>query len=373
MKSEQKPLVAVAMSGGVDSSVAAALLQEQGYPLVGMTMRLPESSDLTRSGESVSPVTLSPAYITDARLVAEKLGIPHIVVDVRQVFQEQIVSYFCAEYRAGRTPNPCVVCNPQIKFGVLFEHAQKFGAHLLATGHYVQKIYRQETRRYALQSSDHTAKDQSYFLYRLTQEQLAHAIFPLARFAKAAIRQKARELDLCHVAEKADSQENCFLAGQRYQEFLDNYLPSGDTLPGPVVDTSGQIIGEHQGIHHYTIGQRRGLGIALGAPRYVVAIHPETRTVVVGEHHELFSRKFWVTDLHLMAIERVTTPLSVQVKIRYRNAATPAAIFPGDREDDVLVVLEQPQRAVTPGQSAVFYDGDLVLGGGIIKREPSQT
>jgi tRNA-specific 2-thiouridylase len=190
MKSEQKPLVAVAMSGGVDSSVAAALLQEQGYPLVGMTMRLPESSDLTRSDESASPVTLSPAYITDARLVAEKLGIPHIVVDVRQVFQEQIVSYFCAEYRAGRTPNPCVVCNPQIKFGVLFEYAQKFGAHLLATGHYVQKIYRQETRRYALQRSDHTAKDQSYFLYRLTQEQLAQAIFPLARFAKAAIRQK---------------------------------------------------------------------------------------------------------------------------------------------------------------------------------------
>ena len=366
MRAEQKSRVAVAMSGGVDSSVATALLQEQGYPLLGVTMRLPEAFELKQAGAAVFSETPSPSYIADARLAAEKLGIPHIVVDVRQTFQEQIVAYFCAEYRAGRTPNPCVFCNPQIKFGFLFEHVQRYDVRLLATGHYVQKTYRQETQRYALQASNNTAKDQSYFLYRLTQAQLAHAIFPLANLSKAAIRQKARELGLRHVAEKAESQENCFLAGQRYQQFLEDYLPSDMNPPGLIVDTTGRVLGEHQGIHHYTIGQRRGLGVALGSPRYVVAIHPETQTVVIGANHELFSRKFRVTHLNFMAIERLTEPITVQVKIRYRHAATPATIVPGDRDDEVLVVLEQPQRAVTPGQSAVFYDGDLVVGGGVI-------
>ncbi|GAK57517.1 tRNA-specific 2-thiouridylase mnmA [Candidatus Vecturithrix granuli] len=366
MKAEQKSLVAVAMSGGVDSAVAAALLEEQGYPLLGVTMRLPEAYELKQSGETVFSETPAPSYITDARLVADKLGIKHLVVDVRQAFREQIVEYFCAEYRAGRTPNPCVFCNPQIKFGILFEHAQRYGGLLLATGHYVQKIYQPETQRYALQVSNNTTKDQSYFLYRLTQAQLAHALFPLANLSKEAIRQKAREVGLHHIAEKAESQENCFLAGQRYQQFLEDYLPSDVNSPGLIVDTRGHILGEHQGIHHYTIGQRRGLGIALGAPRYVVKIDPKTHTVVIGENHELFSSKFLVTHLNFIAIERVTEPIKVQVKIRYRNAATPATVFPGDHEDEVLVALERPQRAVTPGQSAVFYDGDLVVGGGVI-------
>lgn len=366
MKAEQKLLIAVAMSGGVDSSVAAALLQEQGYPLLGVTMRLPEANELKQSSETGFSETPAPSYISDARLAADKLGIKHLVVDVRQAFRDQIVEYFCAEYRAGRTPNPCVFCNPQIKFGILFEHAQRYGGLLLATGHYVQKIYQQETQRYALQASNNTAKDQSYFLYRLTQAQLAHALFPLASLSKEAIRQKARELGLHHIAEKAESQENCFLAGQRYQQFLEDYLPPDVNFPGIIVNTRGQILGEHQGIHHYTIGQRRGLGVALGSPRYVVKIDPETHTVVIGENHELFSSKFLASNLSFMAIERVTEPIHVQVKIRYRNTATPATIVPGDRGDEVLVVLEQPQRAVTPGQSAVFYDGDLVIGGGVI-------
>lgn len=366
MRAEQESLIAVAMSGGVDSSVAAALLQEQGYSLLGVTMRLPEAYELKQSGGIDFSAAPLPSYITDARFVAEKLGIPHVVVDVRQTFQEQIVEYFCAAYRVGRTPNPCVLCNPQIKFGILFEHAQRYGARFLATGHYVQKIYQPETRRYTLQASNNIAKDQSYFLYRLTQAQMAHALFPLANLSKAAIRQKARELDLHHIAEKAESQENCFLAGQHYQQFLENYLLSDVNPPGLIVDTSGHILGEHQGIHHYTIGQRRGLGIALGSPRYVVAIHPETHTVVIGENHELFSSKFLVTHLNFMAIERLIEPTNVQVKIRYRNAATPATILPGDGDDEALVVLERAQRAVTPGQSAVFYDGDLVIGGGVI-------
>lgn len=371
MNRQAKPLTAVAMSGGVDSSVAAALLQEQGYPLLGITMRLPDPSELKQAGETAFSTTPPPAYITDARLVAEKLGITHRVVDLRKAFQKHIVEYFCAEYRAGRTPNPCVFCNPQIKFGLLFDHAKRHGARLLATGHYVKILYQQETRRYALQASENTAKDQSYFLYRLTQEQLARALFPLANLTKKAIRQKARELGLRHIAEKAESQENCFLAGQRYQQFLDDYFPSAVNVPGPIVDTSGQVVGEHQGIHHYTIGQRRGLGVALGSPRYVVAIRPETHTVVIGENHKLFSRKFLVTNLNLMTIERVTEPTTVQVKIRYRHPAAPAVIFPGQTEGVVFVELERPQRAVTPGQSAVFYDGDLVLGGGVIQSSSS--
>lgn len=367
MSQQTRSLIAVAMSGGVDSSVAAVLLQEQGYPLIGITMRLPEPHELHHSTTAADRTSSFPSYIEDARLVAEKLRIKHFVVDVRKTFKEQVVDYFCTEYHHGRTPNPCVICNPQIKFGTLLEYAQSCGADLLATGHYVQILYKQQTRRYVLQASDNTAKDQSYFLYRLTQEQLAHAIFPLASLTKEAIRQKARELDLHRIAEKAESQENCFLAGQRYQEFLEDYLPSGINSPGPIVDTDGQIVGEHQGIHHYTIGQRRGLGVALGSPRYVVAIRPETHTVVIGENHELFSSKFLVTNLNFMTIERVTEPISVHVKIRYRHTAAPATIFPTDAQDEVLVVLEHPQRAVTPGQSAVFYDDDLVLGGGIIQ------
>lgn len=348
---QQKPLVAVAMSGGVDSSVTAALLLEQGYSVIGVTMQLFQH----------------PQNITDAKIAAATLGISHYVFDFRQAFQDRIIQYFCKEYEAGRTPNPCVYCNPQIKFGLLFEKSEKFGAQRLATGHYVNVEYDDTRHRYLLRTATTAAKDQSYFLYRLSQEQLARSMFPLARMTKKTIREKAKKLKLEHVAEKEESQENCFIAGQSYQQFLEDYLPPGAKKPGPIVDTTGKVLGQHQGIHLYTIGQRKGLGIALGTPRYVVAIHPETNTIVIGENDDLLAQEFFVHHLNYIAIDRLTSPMDAEVKIRYRNPGTRAQIIPGESDDEVKVIFETPQRAVTPGQSAVFYQDDIVVGGGIIQ------
>jgi tRNA-specific 2-thiouridylase len=338
------------MSGGVDSSVTAAILREQGYEVIGVTMQLFQEAQ----------------NIADAKVTADALGIPHYVFDFRPVFEEQIIGYFCNEYLAGRTPNPCVRCNPQIKFGLLFDKARDVGATLFATGHYVNVVQYPTTGRYTLKAASAKAKDQSYFLYRLSQEQLARTLFPLAIWTKEQIREKARTLGLTHVAAKTESQENCFIGEQSYQQYLANSLPSESRQSGPIVDTHGNVLGEHQGIHLYTIGQRRGLGIALGSPRYVVAIHSDTNTVVVGENADLFTQEFTVRDLNFLAVERLDTPLECHVKIRYRNAATSARVFPGPEPGEMTVHFETPQRAVTPGQSAVFYEDDLILGGGII-------
>lgn len=351
MQFHSKPPVAVAMSGGVDSSVAAALLMEQGYPVIGVTMQLFQD----------------PRNIDDAKATADKLSIPHYVYDFRQEFQEQIIRYFCDEYAAGRTPNPCVFCNPRLKFGLLFEKARGVGAQVFATGHYVRILYDEVNSRYLLKAATTKTKDQSYFLYRLSQEQLARTLFPLATMTKDQIREKARILGFDHVAEKVESQENCFVMDQSYQQFLEKTLPPEAKKPGPIVDTQGNVLGEHRGIYLYTIGQRRGLGIALGSPRYVVAIHPETNTVVIGENSDLFTSQFLVGDLNFIAIDQLIFPMNCQVKIRYRNAATPACLVPGDSPDEVNVIFETSQRAVTPGQSAVWYQDDIVLGGGIIK------
>jgi tRNA-specific 2-thiouridylase len=237
----------------------------------------------------------------------------------------------------------------------------------MATGHYVNVEYDEITCRYLLRSATTAAKDQSYFLYRLTQEQLARTLFPLASKTKETIRKKAKKLGLDHVATKEESQENCFVTDQSYQRFLEDYLPPESKKSGPIVDTAGNVLGQHRGIYLYTIGQRRGLGIALGSPRYVVAIDPEKNTVVIGENAELFTQEFFVRDLNFVAIDRLTSSLDVEIKIRYRNPATPARILPGKNNDEVKVIFETPQRAVTPGQSAVFYQGDIVVGGGIIQ------
>jgi len=359
--------IAVAMSGGVDSSVTAALLLREGYTIFGLTMRLPKAQEFFAESP-LSGVNEEPPYIRDARRTAENLGIPLHIVDIREQFQEQIIRYFCEEYYAGRTPNPCVYCNPMIKFGALFEYAQSLGAQGLATGHYVKREYHNIYRRYVLRAASNAAKDQSYFLYRLSQEQLARSLFPLGGMTKDEVRQAARMFGLKELAEKSESQEICFISEQSYQQFLDAYFPAGKDLSGRITDTSGRVLGTHQGIHLYTIGQRKGLGVALGSPRYVVELNPETNTVVIGENQELFTERFSVRDLTMMALERLSAPLHCQVKIRYRNAATPAVVLPGETPEEAIIELEQPQRAVTPGQSAVFYDGDVVLGGGIIER-----
>ena len=361
-----KSRIAVAMSGGVDSAVAAALLLQAGYDIFGLTMRLPAHELL----DAATPpdVGEEPPYVRDARHVAEHLGIALHVVDIRQQFREQIVRYFCEEYYAGRTPNPCVYCNPTIKFGTLFEYAKTLGAEGFATGHYVKCDYHAAYRRYVLRAASNAAKDQSYFLYRLSQEQLARSLFPLGGMTKEEVRRAAHTFGLKEAAEKSESQEICFITDQSYQQFLKMYSASHPNMPGNIIDTSGNALGQHQGIHLYTIGQRKGLGVALGSPRYVVELNPETNTVVIGENDELFTSRFSVHDVNMIAFEQLAAPLACQVKIRYRNAATPATVLPGEIPGEAAVMLQQPQRAVTPGQSAVFYDGDIVLGGGIIER-----
>ena len=353
MKDKTRATVAVAMSGGVDSSVAAALLLEQGYAVIGVTMQLFQDTH----------------NVDDARKTADDINIPHYIFDFREVFEARITRYFSAEYAAGRTPNPCVLCNPLIKFGLLFDKAHELGADLFATGHYVNVVHVQHeaTGRYTLKAASAKGKDQSYFLYRLSQQQLARTLFPLATHTKDEIRERARRFHLDHVADKAESQENCFVGEQSYQQYLEQYLDPEARKPGPIVDTQGSVLGEHQGIHRYTIGQRRGLGIALGTPRYVVAIQADTNTVVVGENTNLMHNTCRVRDVNFLAIAPLIAPLGCQVKIRYRNAATPAIITPGPRNDEFTVRFETPQRAITPGQSAVFYQDDLVLGGGIIQ------
>ena len=365
-KHQTAPIIAVAMSGGVDSSVAAALLLEQGHSIFGVTMRLPQARELL-DGAQHAPESEEPAYLRDAQRAADILGIRLLVVDVRQAFRERIIQYFCEEYVAGRTPNPCVVCNPLIKFGLLFDHSAAAGAERLATGHYVKAEYQAASGRYLLRAASDAAKDQSYFLYRLSQAQLARAIFPLGGMTKADIRERAKYFGLTHVAEKAESQENCFVANQSYQAFLQQFLSSRPKA-GKILDTQGHEVGTHQGIHLFTIGQRKGLGVAFGSPRYVVEIRPDANAVVIGENHDLFASRFAVKQVNLIAVERLREPLRCRVKIRYRHAAAPATVLPTAQPDEVLVALDEAQRAVTPGQSAVFYNEDVLIGGGVIER-----
>jgi len=362
---QHQPLVAVAMSGGVDSSVTAAVLLEQGYPVIGVTMWLPTLAELQQGVLQCSD-TPSPA-IREAQKIAAWLGIRHEVIDLRPEFYQRIIRYFCEAYAAGRTPNPCVWCNPQIKFGRLFEQARQLGAEMLATGHYAGVRYDAAQGRYVLLAAENNPKDQSYFLHRLSQAQLSRTIFPVGHLTKDAVRAKAQAIGLDQQITPAESQGNCFLADQRYHQLFEAYFARNMPPPGPITDTSGKVLGEHQGIHLYTVGQRKGLVIALGAPRYVVELRPETNTVVIGEDQDLYCEGFTVRQVHWSALERLSALLNMAVKVRYRNAATPALMTPGQRPEEVYVTLTPPKRAVTPGQSAVFYEGHVVLGGGVIE------
>jgi tRNA-specific 2-thiouridylase len=363
--------IAVAMSGGVDSSTVAAMLRAEGYDVVGLTMQLWNQRRLAgREGmpESVQGRCCSLDDVYDARRVAETIGIPYYVVNHEDRFERDVVRPFVQEYLSGRTPIPCSLCNNHLKFDQLLTVAQQIGADAVATGHYARVEFDDSTERWLLKRPTDRSKDQTYFLFGLTQEQLSRTLFPLGGMIKPEVRELARKHGLA-LAEKPDSQEICFVPGGDYKKFLDAYLAEqGDSLPdtaGELVTTDGRVIGEHSGIHNFTVGQRKGLGVATGSPLYVLQINGDKRQVTVGEQENLYSRTLLTKRTNLISIDNLSDPMRVSVKIRHRHEPATAAIEKTG-PDEILVTFDQPQRAVTPGQAAVFYDGDVVVGGGWI-------
>lgn len=354
----RRPRVVVAMSGGVDSAVAAGLLARQGYDVIGITMRLWTKEDPAAPRHQRRCCSVEDT--DDARAAADALGIPHYVLNMEREFGARVVDYFVDEYARGRTPNPCLACNQHVKFDALLARAEALGAEYLATGHYA-RIECSGGRYHLLRAVD-TEKDQSYVLYTLGQRELARTLFPVGGYTKPEVRALARELGL-PVAAKPDSADICFIPDGNYRAFLSSRL---GLTPGPIVDETGAVVGQHRGVAAYTVGQRKGLGVALGTPRYVTAIDPARNVVVIGPEEELLTRRALVEDVHWVSGEAPPAPVRLEVKIRYRTEPATALVVPC--EGGAEVRFERPQRAVTPGQAAVFYDGDEVLGGGIIAR-----
>lgn len=359
MKVKQR--IVVAMSGGVDSSVAAALLKEQGHEVIGMTMQIWDYSKFTAPDGKSFGSCCSMDDVYDARRVAEQIGIPFYVINFEEAFQQAVIDRFCDDYFAGRTPNPCVLCNQVLKFERLLHKAKELQADALVTGHYAQTD--QVDGRYRLRKGVDPAKDQSYFLYTLTQQQMAMVRFPLGGMSKDEVRGHAARLQL-RVAEKAESQDICFVPDGDYVRFLEEERGAGQ-LDGEIVHVNGTRLGSHQGTYRYTIGQRRGLGLAWSEPLYVVGIDADKRQVVVGEKEHLAVSKLEVAEVNWQ-IPAPTTPFSAACRIRYRHHEVPALISPA-ANGSVQVEFESPQAGVTPGQAAVFYREDEVLGGGWIK------
>ncbi len=349
--------VVVAMSGGVDSSTAACLLSQQGYEVVGLFMR----TGVTAAEEAGGRRCCSLADAEDARRVARHLDVAFYTVNCKTEF-DRLIDDFCAEYTRGRTPNPCIRCNTDLKFGKLLRYAHALEAQHVATGHYA-RVGRRD-RRWVLRRGIDPTKDQSYFLFALEQGQLERALFPLGELTKDEVRAMAREAGL-PVHEKPESQDICFVPESSYRTLLKERL--GPSRPGKLVDLEGKVLGEHPGCEGFTVGQRRGLGIAMGEPYYVVAIEPESNTVVVGPQAALYARRCYVRALVWGALSGLRLPRAAQVQIRYQHRATPASICPTGI-DEVGVLFDEPQRAITPGQAAVFYEDDVVLAGGWIDR-----
>ncbi|MCM1569303.1 MAG: tRNA 2-thiouridine(34) synthase MnmA [Roseburia sp.] len=356
-----KKRVVVGMSGGVDSSVAALLLKQQGYEVIGVTMQIWQQEDACAPGSEGGCCGLS--AVEDAEKVAEKLDIPYYVMNFRREFQRNVIDYFVEEYVRGRTPNPCIACNRYVKWEALLRRSLEIGADYIATGHYA-RIDRLENGRFALRSSVTATKDQTYALYNLTQEQLAHTLMPVGDYTKEQIRAMALEAGL-PVADKPDSQEICFVPEDDYGAFIDK--EAGERVPGPghFVTKDGNILGIHKGITHYTIGQRRGLELPVGRRVFVTEIRPDTNEVVVGENEDTYTDKVLCDRVNFMAREDLTEPVRVLAKIRYNHKGEYGTI---EKQADgrVLCTFEKPVRASTPGQAIVFYKGEYVLGGGTI-------
>ncbi|MDI6600727.1 MAG: tRNA 2-thiouridine(34) synthase MnmA [Thermoanaerobacteraceae bacterium] len=358
-----KKRVVLGMSGGVDSSVAAYLLKKQGYEVIGVTMQIWPDMPGERVEREGGCCSLSAAE--DARRVASSLGIRHYVLNFKDIFQEKVIDYFVDEYVHGRTPNPCIACNRYIKFDALLKKALELDAFYVATGHYARLDYNGSTGRYFIRKAKDKNKDQTYVLYNLTQFQLEHTLFPLGDYEKSEIRGIARELGL-QVAEKPDSQEICFVEDNDYAGFIEK--EAGERLlEGDIVDKNGHILGRHKGIAYYTIGQRKGLGIAAGRPLYVIDIDPEKNLVVVGDNDDLLGDTLTAEDLNFMPFESLDTDMRVDAKIRYKSEENPSIIYP-DGHDKVTVKFFKKQRAITPGQAVAFYDGDILVGGGTISK-----
>src|ERR1041385_8685533 len=370
--------IAVAMSGGVDSSAAAAILQEQGYDLVGFTMQLwnqRRGISVDENGEPLPSRCCSLDDVYDARRVAEELGFPFYVLNLEKEFERDVVQPFVNSYLNGETPIPCVSCNSRLKFASLDKLAASLGCEKVATGHYARVAFDEATNRYRLLRGRDPNKDQSYFLWELTQDQLSRAFFPLGELSKSDARQAVRDSHLA-VAEKKESQEICFVPDGDYAGFIDRYLAAEEQtnrLPGEgeIVTSEGSVIGTHGGIHRYTIGQRRGIGIANSRPLYVLGIGAGENRVVVGYDDELLSDEFSAAGVHWIALDNPTKPVRAEVRTRYRHTAAPATITP-QPNGRASVKFDAPQRAITPGQATVFYRGDEVVGGGWIVKHREQ-
>lgn len=367
--------IAVAMSGGVDSSAAAAILKDQGHELVGFTMQLWDQRrgiNVDENGDPLPSRCCSLDDVYDARRVAEELGFPFYVLNLERDFERDVVQPFVSSYLNGETPIPCVACNSRLKFASLDRLAVSLGCEKVATGHYARVEFDANTGRFRLLRGRNEQKDQSYFLWELTQEQLSRALFPLGEMSKPEARDAARQHNLIGVSEKKESQEICFVPDGDYAGFIDRYLEAENAterLPGAgeIVDTAGKVIGKHEGIHRYTVGQRRGIGIADQRPLYVISINADRNRVAVGPAEELLSNEFTAAGVNWITFEAPSEPVRAEVRVRYRHTAAPATITPLP-DARARVVFDEPQRAITPGQATVFYRGDEVVGGGWIVR-----